>query len=336
VEHMSTEFATRSGTVRAVRDISFQVRRGEVLGIVGESGSGKSVTARSIIQLVPPPGRVVQGAVQFKGRNLVGLPERELRRVRGAEIAMVLQEPMTSLNPVLTIGTQLGEMFEHHAERAPRGGSARSRSAQLLSRVGIPDPVRRLASYPFGFSGGMRQRTCIAMGLACNPDLIIADEPTTALDVTIQAQVLDLLAELRRELGVSIVLITHDLGVVAELCDSVAVMYAGQIVEYADVFTLFATPRHPYTRALLGSLPRLGGARLRRQATIDGQPPDMTALPGGCAFAPRCPLADARCVAEEPPLVLFDDGGTPATARCWHAGKTTTTAAAGLPVEAQA
>jgi len=317
VEGLSTHFRTRDALVRAVNDVSFRVRRGEILGVVGESGSGKSVTARSILGLVPAPGRVVSGAVRFKGRDLLQMAESERRQVRGAEIAMVLQEPMTSLNPVLTIGNQLGEMFTAHPERAPRSGSVREWVADLLGRVRIPDPIARMAQYPLSFSGGMRQRACIAMGIACRPDLIIADEPTTALDVTIQAQVLHLLSDLRDEFGVSIILITHDLGVVAEMCDTVAVMYAGRIVEYADVDTLFATPRHPYTRALLGSLPRFGGPRLRRQQTIEGQPPDLSRPPSGCAFAPRCAQAEDRCHEATPPASPIPSHNGGGSVRCW-------------------
>lgn len=317
VTGLRTQFRTNTATIHAVSDVSFQVRRGETLGIVGESGSGKSVTARSIVGLVPPPGRVESGEIRFKGRDLVSMSESERQKVRGAEIAMVLQEPMTSLNPVLTIGDQITEMYRAHSERAPRAGSPREWAADLLRRVRIPDAVTRLAQYPLSFSGGMRQRVSIAMATACRPDLIIADEPTTALDVTIQAQILDLLRGLRDEFGMSIILITHDLGVVAELCDTVAVMYAGRIVEYADVETIFAQPRHPYTSALLGSLPRVGGPRLRRQQTIEGQPPDLSRPLAGCAFAPRCTLAEDRCHMSQPPESVIPARGVAGSVRCW-------------------
>ncbi|MEX2229994.1 MAG: ABC transporter ATP-binding protein [Dehalococcoidia bacterium] len=299
VRNLRTHFFTRDGAVPAVDDISFSIARGEVLGIVGESGSGKSVTARSIMRLVPLPGRIVSGEVWFKGQNLVDLTESEMQHIRGAQIGMVLQEPMTSLNPVLTIGDQVGELYRHHPDRAPRGRSIRQAVLDILARVRIPDAARRVAEYPLHFSGGMRQRVSIAMATACRPDLVIADEPTTALDVTIQAQVLELLLELRDEFGVSVLFITHDLGVVAKICDSVAVMYAGRIVEYADVESIFERPRHPYTRALLRSLPQLG-KRLPRLPSIEGQPPDLGALPRGCAFAPRCPSAIDRCREAEP------------------------------------
>ena len=314
VEHMRTYFFTRDGVVPAVDDVSFRIRRGEILGLVGESGSGKSVTARSVMRLVPPPGRTVSGSIQFRGLDLLEIRESDMRPIRGAGIGMVLQEPMTSLNPVLTIGDQVGEMFTHHPERAPDTSLIDS-ITNILAKVRIPDAARRVAEYPMNFSGGMRQRVSIAMATACSPDLVIADEPTTALDVTTQAQVLGLLLELRRDLGVGVLFITHDLGVVAEICDSVAVMYAGKIVEYNDVESIFADPRHPYTKALLRSLPRLG-ERMEALPTIEGQPPDLGDLPQGCSFAPRCPVAIERCDVETPQLVTFEDGGQTA---CWVA-----------------
>lgn len=312
VRHLRTYFYTRDGIVPAVDDVSFRLRRGEILGLVGESGSGKSVTARSVIRLVPPPGRTVSGELLFNGQNLLELSESAMQRIRGAQIGMVLQEPMTSLNPVLTIGTQVEEMWTYHPERAP-AGSLRDAVVSLLTRVQIPDALRRLRDFPMHFSGGMRQRVSIAMATACRPDLVIADEPTTALDVTTQAQVLDLLLDLRAELGVSVLFITHDLGVVAQLCDSVAVMYAGKIVEYNDVETIFENPQHPYTKALLASLPRLG-ERLSALPTIEGQPPDLGRLPAGCAFAPRCPVAIDRCTREVPDPTPLPGGGE---VRCW-------------------
>lgn len=314
VRNLRTYFYTRDGVVPAVDDVSFRLRRGEILGLVGESGSGKSVTARSVMRLVPVPGRTVSGEVIFNGQNLLELSESAMQRIRGAQIGMVLQEPMTSLNPVLTIGTQVEEMWTYHPERAP-AGSLRDAVVNLLTRVQIPDALRRLRDFPMHFSGGMRQRVSIAMAVACRPDLVIADEPTTALDVTTQAQVLDLLLDLRTELGVSVLFITHDLGVVAQLCDWVAVMYAGKIVEYTDVETLFAHPRHPYTQALLNSLPRIG-ERLRKLPTITGQPPDLGRLPAGCAFASRCPVAIDRCTQEVPEPTPLPGGGH---VRCWVA-----------------
>jgi oligopeptide/dipeptide ABC transporter ATP-binding protein len=317
VEHLRTSFFTRDGVVPAVNDVSFAVRRGEILGLVGESGSGKSVTARSVMRLVPVPGRIVDGAIWFKARNLLDLSRTEMRRVRGGEISMVLQEPMTSLNPVLTIGDQVGELYRFHPEHAPQERSLRDSIAYMLGQVRIPDAARRLLEYPMHFSGGMRQRVSIAMAAACRPDLIIADEPTTALDVTIQAQVLDLLLELRDTFGVSLLFITHDMGIVAQICDAVAVMYAGRIVEYAAVEELFAAPQHPYTRALLRSLPTLE-RRGGHLPSIAGQPPDLLTLDRGCPFADRCDVAIARCRAEEPDITPIGPPGNPrGYVRCW-------------------
>jgi oligopeptide/dipeptide ABC transporter ATP-binding protein len=308
VRNLRTYFYTSDGVVPAVDDVSFSIRRGEILGLVGESGSGKSITARSIMRLVPVPGRTVSGEIMFGDQELLSLSETEMQTIRGARLAMVLQEPMTSLNPVLTIGNQVSEMYTYHPERAP-GGSLRAAVVDILHRVRIPDAARRMTEFPMSFSGGMRQRVCIAMATACQPELVIADEPTTALDVTIQAQVLDLLLDLRDEFSTAVLFITHDLGVVAEICDSVAVMYAGKIVEYNDVETIFAKPRHPYTRALLASLPRLG-ERLDHLPTIEGQPPDLGRLPGGCSFWPRCPAAIDICRQETPqPTPLTTSGG---------------------------
>lgn len=318
VEDLSTYFFTRDGVVAAVDGVSFEIHRGEILGLVGESGSGKSVTARSIMGLVPPPGRTVDGSVQFHGRDILNSSRGEMRAIRGAQISMVMQEPMTSLNPVLTIGTQVSEMYQYHPERTPPETTVREAVIAMLERVQIPDAERRLTEYPMTFSGGMRQRVGIAMAAACRPDLVIADEPTTALDVTIQAQVLALLRGMRDEFGVALLLITHDLGIVAEMCDSVAVMYAGKIVEFGDVYSIFEQPQHPYTKALLESIPRLG-ARLNRLPSIEGQPPDLAALPGGCSFHPRCPVAIDICREREPEAT--PTGGTQARnyVRCWVA-----------------
>jgi len=308
VDDLTTHFFTRDGIVRAVDGVSFSVMRGEVLAIVGESGCGKSVTSLSIMRLVAsPPGRTVRGRVLFEGRDLLGLPEPEMRKVRGNAISMIFQEPMTSLNPVLTIGHQIAEsLVVHRGLSRERAGE---RAIELLRLVHIPGPDRRAAQYPHELSGGMRQRVMIAMALACEPRLLIADEPTTALDVTIQAQILDLMRELKQKTGAAIVLITHDLGVVAEMAERVVVMYAGRKVEEAPVEALFARPLHPYTRGLLDSMPRLGAKGMRateqrrqRLAEIPGTVPSLAEPIVGCAFAPRCAYATARCRTEAPPL----------------------------------
>jgi oligopeptide/dipeptide ABC transporter ATP-binding protein len=302
VEHLRTHFFTREGVVRAVDDVSFSVEAGRTLGIVGESGCGKSVTALSIMRLLPePPARIVSGSIRFDGRELTSLSERELEDVRGRQIAMVFQDPMTALNPTLTIGTQLVEVLERHL--GLEGEAARRRAAGLLEEVAIARARERLDDYPHHFSGGMRQRLVIAMAIACEPRLLIADEPTTALDVTVQAQVLDLLDDLRREHEMSMILITHNMGVVAESADDVAVMYAGQIVEQARARELFRSPEHPYTEALLAALPDLddANARERRLAAIPGRPPDLIDPPSGCRFAARCPYAESGdCCAQTP------------------------------------
>ena len=301
VRNLVTEFRTDDGIVRAVDGVSFHVDRGEAVGIVGESGSGKSVTNLTLLGLIPqPPGRIVSGEAIFQGRDLLALPRAERRRIRGNRIAMVFQDPMTSLNPFLTVGRQLTEGMEHHLGKSR--DAARARAIELLAMVGIPSPESRLAQYPHQFSGGMRQRVMIAMALACEPDLLIADEPTTALDVTIQAQILDLLRGLQRRLGMALILITHNLGAVAGLCSRVLVMYAGRIVEEAPVDRLFHAPRHPYTMGLLRSVPRLDESAHARLVPIEGQPPDLSALPIGCAFAPRCPFREPACEAERPAL----------------------------------
>ncbi len=318
VRNLTTHFLTAAGVVRAVDGVSWDIREGETVALVGESGCGKSVSALSVMRLVPvPAGRIVGGQVLFKGRDLLTLSEEEMRRIRGREIAMIFQEPMTSLNPVLTVGRQLTEGLEVHLGLSPT--AARRRAVELLAMVGIPDPERRLAQYPHQFSGGMRQRMMIAMALACGPSLILADEPTTALDVTIQAQILELLKDLSRRLGVAMLIITHNLGVVARYADRVNVMYAGRIIERGTARELYRNPRHPYTLGLLRSVPRLDEPRRERLAPIEGQPPDLTRLPPGCAFAPRCGFRVERCLTEAPPLEAVDADGH--LAACWEAAR---------------
>jgi oligopeptide/dipeptide ABC transporter ATP-binding protein len=293
VHDLKTHFFTREGVVRAVDGISFSLERGRTLGIVGESGCGKSVTALSVMGLIPrPPARIVAGSVVFDGRDLTQLSERELENVRGKEIGMIFQDPMTSLNPTLKIGTQITEVLDRHIGYSK--AEARRRAVGLLEEVRIPRAAERLDDYPHRFSGGMRQRVMIAIAIACNPKLLIADEPSTALDVTVQAQILDLLETLRDEHEMAMIIITHDMGVVAETADEVAVMYAGQIAEQAQTLELFDHPEHPYTEALLGALPQLEGEgiRFRRLESIPGRPPDLIAPPPGCRFAPRCPYAN--------------------------------------------
>jgi peptide/nickel transport system ATP-binding protein len=285
VRGLKTSFTTRAGIVRAVTGVDFNVARGEVLGLVGESGCGKSVTSMSLIGLIAHPGRIEAGEVLFDGRDLLTLSDREMRKVRGDRIAMIFQQPQSSLNPVMRVGDQIGEALEVH--RAMKRAASHARVVELMSMVGIPDPERRLKAYPHELSGGMAQRVMIAMALACEPELLIADEPTTALDVTIQAQILDLMRTLQKETGTAIILITHDLGVVAEMADRVAVMYAGEIVEQTDVRTLFADPRHPYTQGLIGAVPVPGEIR-DELATIPGSVPNLIELPPACRFAPRC------------------------------------------------
>ena len=314
VRDLRTVFATDDGDAPAVDGVSFDVPAGRTLAIVGESGCGKSVTALSIMGLVArPAGRIAGGSIRFEGRELVGAPERELQDLRGNGIAMIFQEPMSSLNPAFTIGAQIVEGIVRH--RSVSRQDAQARALEMLRKVRIPAPESRLHEYPHKLSGGMRQRAMIAMALACEPRLLIADEPTTALDVTIQAQILDLMRGLRRELQTAVILITHDLGVVAELADEVLVMYAGRAVERAPVQALFDEPQHPYTVGLLGSIPLLTGEQ-QRLASIDGQVPSPLRMPAGCRFAARCPFADARCSAEPP--VLADLGGGHAAA-CWKA-----------------
>jgi peptide/nickel transport system ATP-binding protein len=300
VENLSTYFYTRQGIVKAVNDVTFTLDRGEVLAIVGESGCGKSITALSLMRLVPePPGRIVSGSVRLDGTDLMKLDEPAMRQIRGNDISMIFQEPMTSLNPVMTIGRQIAEALILHQNMSR--AAALTRAEEMLALVRIPEPAQRAREYPHQLSGGMRQRAMIAMALACNPKILIADEPTTALDVTIQAQILDLIVELQRRLGTAVILITHDLGVVAETARRVIVMYAGRKVEEAPVEELFARPLHPYTRGLMASIPRLGlmrgetAAAEERLQEIPGMVPALSDLPQGCAFAPRCPYAQDRC-----------------------------------------
>jgi len=301
VKGLKTQFFTQDGVVKAVNGISFHVDEGETLGIVGESGCGKSVSVLSVMRLIPqPPGKIVDGEVIFEGRDLLKISDEEIRQIRGNRIAMIFQDPMTSLNPVLTIGRQISEALELHMGMSRQ--EARKRSAELLSMVGIPQAADRLDDYPHQFSGGMRQRAMIAMGLACDPQLLIADEPTTALDVTIQAQIVDLVKRLRDDLGMAVIWITHDLGVVAGLADRVMVMYAGFAVEEAPVKEVYGNPRHPYTIGLLGSLPRLDEVREEKLRSIEGLPPDLIDLPEGCPFAPRCVYAIDKCREERPEL----------------------------------
>ena len=306
IENLHTFFYTDNGVARAVDGVSFSVGVGETVGVVGESGCGKSVTALSILRLVRPPGRIEEGSVmRFEGRDLLGLGEREMQHVRGNRIAMVFQEPMTALNPVFTIGDQIGEVGRIHAGMSKR--EAWAKAIEMLKVVGIPAPEQRAGEYPHQLSGGMRQRVVIAMALVMNPALVIADEPTTALDVTIQAQILELLADLTRRLGTSVLLITHDLGVVAENCTRVIVMYAGEVVEEATTIDLFARAHHPYTEGLLGAMPRVGGEK-DRLATIPGTVPPPTNWPEGCRFRDRCPYSWERCEAEHPPLYQIGGG----------------------------
>ncbi|MFT6399099.1 MAG: peptide/nickel transport system ATP-binding protein [Bradymonadia bacterium] len=301
LDAVQTYFFTDAGIVPSVDGVSYKIRRGETLGVVGESGCGKSVTALSIMGLVPsPPGRTVGGRILFNGVDLLTLSQKEMREIRGNEIGMIFQEPMTSLNPVYTVGNQIGEAIQLHLKLPP--DETRKLTIEMLAKVGIPEPAQRVDEYPHQLSGGMKQRVMIAMALVCGPELLIADEPTTALDVTIQAQILDLLNELQEEVGMSILMITHDLGVVAEVSDSVVVMYAGNVVEYADVHTLFDDPQHPYTLGLFSSLPDLGKPRGDVLPTIPGMVPSPLQFPTGCRFRTRCSFADERCSAEVPHL----------------------------------
>jgi oligopeptide transport system ATP-binding protein len=303
VRNLKTYFKTDGGLVKAVNDVTFDLYKGETLGVVGESGSGKSVTSLSVMRLLPtPPAKIdPESKIIFEGKDLLKLKDDEMRKIRGKEIAMIFQDPMTSLNPVLNIGKQISESLRLHLKMDEK--AAKKRTVELLELVGIPSAGKRLGDYPHQFSGGMRQRVMIAMAISCDPKLLIADEPTTALDVTIQAQILELLKRLRKELGMAIILITHDLGVVAGMCDRIQVMYAGKIVETTTGRRLYANPRHPYTIGLLNSIPRLDEDQKERLVPIDGLPPDMVTLPPGCSFEPRCQYRQpATCQSKEPPL----------------------------------
>lgn len=311
VEELRTSFYTDDAEVKAVDGVSFVLRKGKTLGIVGESGSGKSITALSILRLLANNGKIVGGKVQFKEDDLLAYSDKQMRDIRGNAISMIFQEPMTSLNPVFTVGQQISESIMKHQNLSKK--EALVKSVELLKLVGIPSPDKRVKQYPYELSGGMRQRVMIAMALACNPEILIADEPTTALDVTIQAQILRLIRDLQKRLGMSVIMITHDLGVVAETCDSVAVMYAGQVVEYSDVITLFKQPKHPYTIGLMNSLPR-HDVELEKLESIQGNVPNPKEMPSGCRFAPRCPAATDLCRREMPELMKDTEGND---IRCW-------------------
>lgn len=311
IQELKTYFYTENGVVPSVDGVTFQLKKGETIGIVGESGSGKSVTSLSIMGLVGAPGKIAGGKILFEGNDLVKASKKEMRRIRGNEIAMIFQEPLTSLNPVFTVGFQVAEAIRLHQQVSKE--EAKQKGIELLKKVGIPRPDKVYSSYPHSLSGGMRQRVMIAMALSCNPKLLIADEPTTALDVTIQAQILHLMRELIKENGTSIILITHDLGVVAEMVDRVIVMYAGQVVEQTDVFTLFKKPRHPYTLGLLKSTPKIHELKDELES-IEGTVPNPSNMPKGCRFHPRCPYAMDKCVTDAPELELINDGHQ---VRCW-------------------
>jgi oligopeptide transport system ATP-binding protein len=314
IKDLRTHFFTEEGVVKAVDGVSYEVEEGEILGLVGESGCGKSVSALSILRLIPnPPGKIVGGEIWFEGQDLLKVDEDEIRHIRGNKIAMVFQEPMTSLNPVLTIGRQLTEAIELHLKYDKE--QARKRAIELLEMVGIPEAPTRLNDYPHQFSGGMRQRVMIAMAMSCNPKLLLADEPTTALDVTIQAQILEIMARLCKEFGTAVIIITHNLGVVARYADRVNVMYAGKVIETASAAELYANPKHPYTVGLLKSVPRLDETRKEKLEPIEGAPPDLVNLPKGCAFYPRCRWHVDRCLEEYPPLMMV---GERHFAACWE------------------
>ncbi|QTL97022.1 ATP-binding cassette domain-containing protein [Iocasia frigidifontis] len=314
LKNLKTYFNTEEGVARAVDGVDFEIYPGETLGIVGESGCGKSITSLSIMRLVPQPqGEIVDGEIYFKGKDLTKLSQKEMRTIRGNEISMIFQEPMTSLNPVFTIGNQISETIMLHKDVNKK--EVMNQSIEILKKVGIPLPEQRVYEYPHQLSGGMRQRVMIAMALSCNPELLIADEPTTALDVTIQAQILDLMEALKEKFNMSMMMITHDLGVIAEISDRVAVMYAGKVVEYTDVKTLFKNPRHPYTWGLMNSIPRLN-KEVERLTTIEGIVPNCLDFPEGCRYNARCPMAEEKCFLEEPPINEFDEGHK---VRCWYA-----------------
>jgi len=314
VKNLRTQFFTEEGVVNAVNGVSYDVMPGEILGLVGESGCGKTVSALSILRLIPsPPGKIVEGEIMFEGENILKMDDEEIRHIRGNKIGMIFQEPMTSLNPVLTIGRQLTETLELHLKMDKQG--ATQRAIELLEMVGIPEAKSRIGDYPHQFSGGMRQRVMIAMALSCNPKLLLADEPTTALDVTIQAQILELLTRLTRELGTAVIIITHNLGVVARYADRVNVMYAGRVIETATAAELYANPRHPYTLGLLRSVPRLDEIRKEKLDPIEGMPPDLIHMDSGCPFRPRCRFQVERCKTENPPLISVGDAHS---AACWE------------------
>jgi peptide/nickel transport system ATP-binding protein/oligopeptide transport system ATP-binding protein len=313
IQGLTTHFFARAGVIKAVDNLSLRVRKGRVLGLVGESGCGKTVTALSILNLVPPPGRIVSGKILFEGRDLLTLSSEEMRSIRGARISMIFQEPMTALNPVFTVGNQIAEVLTTHQNNTKH--EARDAAVELLRSVGIPSPEKRVDEYPHQLSGGMRQRVMIAMAIACKPSLILADEPTTALDVTIQAHILELLGTIQAEMGMAMVLVTHDLGLIAERAHEVAVMYAGRIVEQAETIELFANPQHPYTRGLMASIPKPGEEGRRRLKTIAGSVPRLHDMPEGCTFAPRCDSKTEKCVTE-PGLVEVKPGHL---VRCWEA-----------------
>ncbi len=312
VQDLQTHFVRKDSVVRAVDGVSFGVDENETLGLVGESGSGKTLSTLSILRLVPKPGRIVGGKVLFEGRDLLALSEKEMQRLRGNKISMVLQDPMTSLNPVLTIGDQVGEAITTHFRI--RGAALTARVLEMLNQVRIPSPEARVECYPHQMSGGMKQRVVGAISISCRPRLLIADEPTTSLDVTIQAQYLELLKDIQRELGMALIFITHDFGIVANMCDRVAVMYAGQIVESAPVRNIFHRPAHHYTAALLRAVPKLE-TKVDRLTAIPGQPPRLDRIPAGCRFSPRCPAADGQCAQQEPPRVALEANHT---VKCWH------------------
>ncbi len=315
IKNLKTRFYTQDGVVKAVNDVSYTMNSGEILGVVGESGCGKSVHALSIMQLIPdPPGKITNGEIWFDGRDLLTINEDQMQKVRGRDIAMIFQDPMTSLNPVFTVGFQIVEALLLHNDMTK--GEAKDRAGELLDLVGIPGAKQRLNDYPHQFSGGMRQRAMIAMALSCEPKLLIADEPTTALDVTIQAQIIDLVKKLQDELGMAIMWITHDLGVVAELAHTINVMYAGSIIETGKIRNIYKQTRHPYTIGLLGSLPRLDDSPGTELVSIPGLPPDLVSLPGGCPFAARCGYRIEQCVNENPPLIKID--GQDHSVSCWR------------------
>jgi peptide/nickel transport system ATP-binding protein len=313
IQGLTTHFFTRAGVIKAIDNLSFRLQKGRVLGLVGESGCGKTVTALSILNLVPYPGKIISGKILFEGQDLLALPVHEMRTVRGARISMIFQEPMTALNPVFTVGNQIAEVLTSHQDVSKQ--QARDAAVELLRSVGIPSPEKRVEEYPHQLSGGMRQRVMIAMAIACKPSLILADEPTTALDVTIQAHILELLGKIQAEMGMAMILVTHDLGLIAERAHDVAVMYAGRIVEQTDTRELFANPQHPYTRGLMASIPKSDKAGKARLKTIPGAVPRLYDLPKGCTFSPRCEIKTAQCVVE-PELVEVKQEHL---VRCWEA-----------------